>query len=135
MYWTKFPFIHLCQYWQHYNALEEVDSHNNVTDFINALPGNSFVNTIQHATIDEAVFSVSSAPLPLLVTDQGTRSLTRDTCFLWRPCRRIIVSSRITEKTVQEGWVESTRTRMETELWRVVEYRLGQRSTELLKTK
>jgi hypothetical protein len=33
-----------------------------VTDLINALPGNSFVNTVQHATIDEAVFSMSSAP-------------------------------------------------------------------------
>jgi hypothetical protein len=35
---------------------------NIVTDLINALPGNSSVNTIQHATIDEAVFSMSSAP-------------------------------------------------------------------------
>jgi hypothetical protein len=33
-----------------------------VTDLINALPGNSSVNTIQHATIDEDVFSMSSAP-------------------------------------------------------------------------
>jgi hypothetical protein len=32
-----------------------------VTDSINALPGNSYVNTVQHATIDEAVFSMSSA--------------------------------------------------------------------------
>jgi hypothetical protein len=29
-----------------------------VTDLINALPGNRFVNTVQHATIEEAVFSV-----------------------------------------------------------------------------
>jgi hypothetical protein len=29
-----------------------------VTDLINALPGNSSVNMVQHATIDEAVFSV-----------------------------------------------------------------------------
>jgi hypothetical protein len=29
-----------------------------VMDLINALPGNSSVNTIQHATIEEAVFSV-----------------------------------------------------------------------------
>jgi hypothetical protein len=28
------------------------------TDLINALPGNSSVNTVQHATIDEAVFYV-----------------------------------------------------------------------------
>jgi hypothetical protein len=33
-----------------------------VTDFINALPDNSSLNTVQHATIDEALFSVSSAP-------------------------------------------------------------------------
>jgi hypothetical protein len=37
---------------------------------INALPGNSSVNTVQHVTIDEAVFSMSSAPRPVLVTDQ-----------------------------------------------------------------
>jgi hypothetical protein len=38
-----------------------IDLHT-VTDLINALPGNSSVNTAQHATIDEAVFSMSSAP-------------------------------------------------------------------------
>jgi hypothetical protein len=31
---------------------------NIVTDFINALPGNSSVNAVQHATIEEAVFWV-----------------------------------------------------------------------------
>jgi hypothetical protein len=46
------------------------------------LPGNSHLNTVQHATVDEAVFSVSSAPLPILLTDQWTRSLTCDTYFL-----------------------------------------------------
>jgi hypothetical protein len=30
---------------------------NIITDFINALPGNSSVNTVQHATVDEAVVS------------------------------------------------------------------------------
>jgi hypothetical protein len=30
--------------------------------FINALPGSSYVNMVQHATIGEAVFSVSSEP-------------------------------------------------------------------------
>jgi hypothetical protein len=29
-----------------------------LTDLINALPGNSHVNTVHHATIEEAVFSV-----------------------------------------------------------------------------
>jgi hypothetical protein len=33
-----------------------------VTDLINALSGYSYVNMVQHATIDEAVFSMSSAP-------------------------------------------------------------------------
>jgi hypothetical protein len=32
-----------------------------VTDLINALPGNNPVNTVQHARIDETVFSMSSA--------------------------------------------------------------------------
>jgi hypothetical protein len=29
-------------------------------DLVNALPGNSSVNTVQHATIEEAVFSVDA---------------------------------------------------------------------------
>jgi hypothetical protein len=33
-----------------------------VTDLINALPDNSSVNTVQQATIDEAVLFMSSAP-------------------------------------------------------------------------
>jgi hypothetical protein len=33
---------------------------NIVTDLINALPGNSSVNTVQHGTTEEAVFSVSA---------------------------------------------------------------------------
>jgi hypothetical protein len=53
-----------------------------VTDLMNALPGNSSVNTVQQATIDEAVFSMSSATRPVLQTDKSTRSLTGDTCFL-----------------------------------------------------
>jgi hypothetical protein len=53
-----------------------------LTDLINALPGNSSVNTVQHATIDEAVFSMSSAQHPALLTDKSTRNETRDTCFL-----------------------------------------------------
>jgi hypothetical protein len=58
-----------------------------VMDLINAVPGNSSVNTVQHATLDEAVFSVSSAPRPVLITDQLTRSLTHDVFFLWSaPC-------------------------------------------------
>jgi hypothetical protein len=33
-----------------------------VMDLINVLPGNSSVNTVQHATINEGVFSMSSTP-------------------------------------------------------------------------
>jgi hypothetical protein len=43
---------------------------NNVTDLINALPGKNSVNTVQHATVNEAVFPVSSAPRLALLTDQ-----------------------------------------------------------------
>jgi hypothetical protein len=34
-------------------------------DLINALPGNSSVNTVQHATIEEAVFSVDPTDVPM----------------------------------------------------------------------
>jgi hypothetical protein len=44
-----------------------------------------------------------SMPRPVLVTDQYTRSVTRDMCFLWDPYRGIIRGSRITEKEVQEA--------------------------------
>jgi hypothetical protein len=54
-----------------------------VTDLINALPGNSSVNTVKHATIDEAVFSMLSASRSSLLTDQSTRSLTRNVLSLW----------------------------------------------------
>jgi hypothetical protein len=36
-----------------------------VTDLSNALPGNSSVNTVQHATIEEAVFSVDPIDAPI----------------------------------------------------------------------
>jgi hypothetical protein len=55
---------------------------NIVMNFIKALPGNSSVNTAQHATINDVVFSMSSVPRPVLLKDKSTRSLTRDTCFL-----------------------------------------------------
>jgi hypothetical protein len=29
-----------------------------VTDLINALPGNSSINTVEHATVEEVVFSI-----------------------------------------------------------------------------
>jgi hypothetical protein len=42
-----------------------------VTDLINVLPGNSSVNTVQHTTIEEAVFSVdpTNAPIDWLDSD------------------------------------------------------------------
>jgi hypothetical protein len=48
--------LHISQY---LITIEDA-SNNNVTDLINALPGS--VNTAQHVTMNEAVFSVSSAP-------------------------------------------------------------------------
>jgi hypothetical protein len=48
-----------------------------------ALPGNRSVNTVQHATTKEAVFSILlSTPCPVLLRDQSTCSLTCDTCIL-----------------------------------------------------
>jgi hypothetical protein len=38
---------------------------NIVTDLINGLPGNSSVNTVQYATIDEAVFSIDPTDEPI----------------------------------------------------------------------
>jgi hypothetical protein len=50
---------------------------NIVTDLMNALPGNSSLNTDQHATIEEAVFSTSA------VTPRSGEWWSRDMCFLW----------------------------------------------------
>jgi hypothetical protein len=36
-----------------------------VMDLIDALPGNSSVNTVQHATIEEAIFSVDLTHAPI----------------------------------------------------------------------
>jgi hypothetical protein len=47
-----------------------------VTDLINTLQDNSSVNSVQHATIVEAVFSVSA-----VTSRSGV--LSRDMCFLW----------------------------------------------------
>jgi hypothetical protein len=42
-----------------------------VTDLINALPGNSSVNTVEHATIEEAVFYVDPTDAPVDWLDSG----------------------------------------------------------------
>jgi hypothetical protein len=39
--------------------------HHIATDLINALPGISSVNTVQHATVEEAVFSVNPTHAPV----------------------------------------------------------------------
>jgi hypothetical protein len=62
-----------------------------VTDVINALPGNSYVDTVKQATIDEAVFSILSAPSNSrngILCDQLLRYatvLTIEMCFLCGP--------------------------------------------------
>jgi hypothetical protein len=62
-----------------------------VTDLINALPGNSSLNTVQHARVNEAEFSMSSAPCPVLLTDKLTRNVTLVfcACSVPRRCKRI----------------------------------------------
>jgi hypothetical protein len=67
----------------------------NVTDLINALPGNSSVNTVQHATIEEAVFSVSA------VTSCSGGWRSRDMYFLWCVSVPCYISDRI--RSVQGG--------------------------------
>jgi hypothetical protein len=47
--------------WRYTCRLKE----NIVTDLVNALPGNSSVNTVQQATVEEAVFSVDPTEAPI----------------------------------------------------------------------
>jgi hypothetical protein len=42
-----------------------VSTVNIAMDLINVLPGNSSVNTVQHATIEEAEFSVDPTDMPI----------------------------------------------------------------------
>jgi hypothetical protein len=53
-----------------------------VTDLIHTLPGNSSVNTVQHATIEEAVFSVdpTEAPIDWLDNDHVICIYCRSMC-------------------------------------------------------
>jgi hypothetical protein len=44
---------------------EEASFQNIVTDLINELPGNSSVITVQHATIEESMFSVDPTDAPI----------------------------------------------------------------------
>jgi hypothetical protein len=55
--------LHPSDIWMPASSTDLISSHiDTVTDLINALPGNNYVNTVQHAIIDEDVFSMSSAP-------------------------------------------------------------------------
>jgi hypothetical protein len=45
-----------------FNKTEYLSEFINVTDLVNALPDSSYINTVQHITIDEAVFSTMPAP-------------------------------------------------------------------------
>jgi hypothetical protein len=80
----RFP-IHLtntgplaCEY---FDKLTLTNFKDIVTDLINAMPGNRSVNTVQHATIVKAVFSVdpTDAPIDLLDSDHVY-------VFTVRPC-------------------------------------------------
>jgi hypothetical protein len=65
---------------------------NIVMDLINALPGSSSVNTVHYATIEEAVFSMSSVPSNSrngVLCGQllgYTMVLPIELCFLCGPC-------------------------------------------------
>jgi hypothetical protein len=54
-------------------------------DLINALPGNSSVNMVQHATIEEAVFSVdpTDAPIDWPVSDHVICVYCRSVSVPW----------------------------------------------------
>jgi hypothetical protein len=56
-----------------------------VTYMINALSGNSSVNTVQQATIEEAVFSVNptDAPIDWLDSDHGICVYCRSMSVPW----------------------------------------------------
>jgi hypothetical protein len=90
-----------------------------VTDLINAMPGNSYVNTVQLATIDEAVFSMSSASSNSrngVLCDQMlgyATVLTKELCFLCGPCRGSI--TRFPE--FPEGVAFSTNSSVASLLW------------------
>jgi hypothetical protein len=86
-----------------------------VTDFINALTGNSSVNTAQHATIDEAVFlcrprraavdqPVSKQRLGKHTTGQAVTSAIIETVFsvgsVRSACKRSECSDRVSSGAV-----------------------------------
>jgi hypothetical protein len=68
-----------------------------VTDLINALPGSSSVNTLHYATI-KILFSMGSAPRPLLCNGSVNKPQQQRDCFLCGPCRGYItIFPRITK--------------------------------------
>jgi hypothetical protein len=56
-----------------------------VTDLINALPGNSSINTVQHTTMKEAVFSVdpTDAPIDWLDSNHVVYVYSRSMAIPW----------------------------------------------------
>jgi hypothetical protein len=61
----------------HYSSFNTINYNANVTDLINALPGNSSVKTVQKQQLGEAVFSVSA------LTSRSGGWWSRDMCLLW----------------------------------------------------
>jgi hypothetical protein len=80
---------------QNYSCLDSV------TDLVNALPGNSSVNTVQHATIEEAMFSVdpTDAPVDCLDSDH----------VIYIYCRSLSIPRLYKQGTIRAGqlWVTS----------------------------
>jgi hypothetical protein len=79
-----------------------------VTVLINAFPGNSSVNMVQHATIEEAVFSVdlTDAPIDWLDSDHVI-CVTCDAC----PFRTYISNLRVMEGSKQLQVISSNSSR------------------------
>jgi hypothetical protein len=128
----------------------------NVLWHVNTVPGKGSINTPRYAqtTIGRMFIARCYATVcaPTEWRDSydlyyvtcfmsGLRYATIGLCFLRFPCGgyTCITRVRLQLRRVQEGSaVESTRTRMESvlnELWRLIEYRLGQSSTDWLKRK
>jgi hypothetical protein len=82
---------------------------NTVTDLINALPGNSSVNTIQHATIEEAVFSVDPTSAPIDWLDSDHVICVYYDAYPFRGC--ISKSDRIRSRQLRKSSSRGRRTR------------------------
>jgi hypothetical protein len=132
----------------------------NILWHVNALPGNGSINTLwyTHQQWNNGVMQPASRQwlgkhtfaqaqwchTPTILSYHmtcflcGLHYAAIELCFLCCPCNGHITWVHLQLRRVQEGSAdESTRTRMGhvlSEFWRLTEYRLGQRSTEWLKT-